>query len=98
MAYKADCAVVLALLYYTLQLCQTATQHSEASFFDGRTDELDPVNKLKERTRLGGTILSAKQLIQVDWRGNFRTSRIPLYKLADELRVNPATCVRPNSI
>ena len=36
--------------YYTLQLCQTATQHSEASFFDGRTDELDSVNKLKERT------------------------------------------------
>ena len=50
MAYKADCAVVLALLYYTLQLCQTATQHSEASFFDGRTDELDSVDKLKERT------------------------------------------------
>ena len=34
----------------TLQLCQTATQHSEASFFDGGTDELDSVNKLKERT------------------------------------------------
>ena len=50
MAYKADCAVVLALLYFTLQLCQTATQHSEASFFDGETDELDSVNKLKERT------------------------------------------------
>ena len=35
---------------YTLQLCQTATQHSEASFFDRQTDELDSVNKLKERT------------------------------------------------
>ena len=44
------------------------------------------------------TILSMKQLLKKIGDNDFRTSRRALYKLADELRVNPDTCGRANSI
>ena len=38
------------------------------------------------------------KIIEEKGRGNFRMSRTSLYKLADEMRVNPDTCESPNSI
>ena len=39
-----------------------------------------------------------KQLLKKIGDNDFRTSRRALYKLANELRVNPDTCGRANSI
>ena len=46
---------------------------------------------------LSGTISSAKQLLKNDEK-KIRISRTLVYKLADEMRVNPDTCRRENSI
>ena len=57
-------------------------------FFLCRTDELDVVNKLNERKSACGTFEA--------WRENVRMRRSSLYKLADELIVNPDTYGRGN--
>jgi len=43
---------------------------------------------------LSGTILSVKQLLKKIGDKNFRTNRRALYKLKDEMRVNPDMCGR----
>ena len=72
------------------------------TFFPYRTDEcheLDAGNKLwNERSSALWDNFVSETFIEEDWRWNFRMSRTSLYKLADELRVNPNTCGRANSI
>ena len=61
-------------------------------FFPCPTDELDDGNKLNKRTSTWWGSFVSKTVIEEAWRENFRIRRRSLFKLTDELRVNPDTC------
>ena len=68
------------------------------SFFPNRTDGLDAVKKLNERNSAWWDNFLSETFTEEYWRWNFCESRRSLCQLVDELRVNPDTCGRANSI
>ena len=85
------CAVKPSYYYCTPQLRQTVAWHFEAfSMSDGWIGRF----KQFKRTNwclVGQLIVLVKQLLKKTGDKNFRKSGRSLYKLADELRVNPNT-------
>lgn len=83
-------AVIPSSDYCTLQLCQAATWHSEASF------HVRP--KLNKWTSAWWDNFVRVTVIEEEWQENFRMSQTLLCKLADELRMNLDKCGRANWI
>ena len=81
--------LILAHDYCTLQSCQTASRHFEASFHVGRTN-WTPYKQVKRAKKWDNFV--TETAIEEDWRQNVRMIRRSLYKLANEIRLNPDTC------